>query len=209
MIRTHKIKMALSLTVLLTSHSSFATSCYEMSPNYRALGDKYYDLNNSVTLTAHDKKTLNATLKKLVGHWKGKGSIFQCIGSELNPIVKNEALILTAKITTNVSNELHIDIEKYHVDDKFKSNDHLFYFGNVGNYRSVLITPNKIGVEERFRQSTIKVKPNADIKGQKNFKQFHEILSSIEHDKNHVNYISRRYINGRLATEERWTLVRD
>ncbi len=197
------------LSALLASHSSFATSCYEESPNYVLLGDKYYDLDNSKPLTADDKKRINVIVKNLAGNWKGTGSTFQCIGSELNPAVKNEPLILTAKLSTNSSNELHIDIEKYHVDEKFKSDEHPFYFGNANSYQSVSVTANKIVIEERLRHAIMQVKSNIGKKDQKNFNQFYEMLHSIEHGEKHFNYTLRKYINGRLAIEERWKLVRD
>jgi len=259
---TNKIGIAILMSALLASHVSFAASCYEQSPNYISLGDKYFDLDNHTPLTASDRKILNSSLKKMVGEWKGKGTVFQCIGPESAPIAENKQLTLSAKIFTNSSNELHIDVEKYFIDNKTNIFDHLFLFGATNRYQSVSITPNKIILVESFRHERIKTKETegtkqdssnppqtaldehfsqrkirsnikekfdkkSHIKGskqkiledkskkssvkktQEGYNPFYEIIHTIEHNKTHFNYSFRRYINGSLAIEERWQLVRD
>jgi len=261
---TNKIGIAILLSTLLISHLSFAASCYEQSPNYVSLGDKYYDIENNTPLTASDKKIVNTSLKKMVGNWEGKGTLFQCLGPESAPIAETKQFTLLAKVSTNSSNELHVDAEKYLLNEKIKSQDHLFFFGAANNYRSALITSNKIILVESFRQVRIEEQENpqnkseeeakknsdttarirsfmqerikfkeeieknydkkipaqsfrrekietnkyANKKAQEKFRPFYELIHTIEHTKTHFNYSLRKYINGRLAIEERWQLAR-
>jgi len=162
MTRSNSTGIAILLSTLLVSNISFAASCYEKSPNLISLGDQYFDLENTKSLTHSDKNALNSALKKMVGNWKGKGSTFQCIGPELDPTAENKPFTLSAKITTNASNELHIETEKHLTDEKIRFYEHLFFFGDVNSYQSVSITANKIVFEEKFRPETGKPKPETE-----------------------------------------------
>jgi len=209
MTHANRIGVAILLSTFLVSHPGFAASCYEKSPNYDLLGDKYFDLDNSTPLTASDKKILDSSLRKIVGNWKGIGSTFECVGPELDPVAENNKFTLSAKISTNSSNELHVDVEKQLLVDKSKSNDHLFFFG-ANSYRTISITPNKIILVESFRQVRIKNRSEKDPnkKAREKFRPFYELIHTIEHSGTHFDYNLRRYINGSLAIEERWQLVR-
>jgi len=209
MTHANRIGIAILLSTLLVSHFSFAASCYEKSPNYDLLGDKYFDLDNNVPLTDSDKRILNSSLRKLVGNWKGIGSTFECVGPERDPIAENNKFTLLAKIFTNSSDELHVDAEKQFLVDESKSNDRLFFFG-ANSYRTISITPNKIVLIESFRQVRIKngSEKNPNKKALSKFRPFYELIHTIEHSGTHFDYNLRRYINGSLAIEERWQLVR-
>ncbi len=149
--RTISIGIAMLLSTLLVSNVGFAASCYEKSPNLALLGDEYYELDKVASLTPKEKKKLDALLKKLVGQWKGKGSTFQCIGSEADPAIENRPFTLTARTSTNASNELHIEIEKYFPKEKMRVNEYLFFLGDRNSYQSVSITAGKIIIKERFQ----------------------------------------------------------
>lgn len=266
MMRTINIGIAILLSALLVSNISFAASCYEKSPNLTLLGDGYYDLDKVASLTSKDKKRLDSLLKKLVGQWKGKGSTFQCIGSELDPTIENKPFTLTAKTSTNSSNELHVEIEKHFPEEKMRFNEHLFFLGNANSHQSVSITANKIIIEERFRPETREPKSETSKSGRtaisapemrdsgasnsaidsivkdslslllktmygvvtggtlpepkpeqksstakkagSGFSPFFEILHTIEYSNGRFTYTLRSYINGYLAIEEQWNLIR-
>jgi len=260
MTHSNKLGFAILLSALLVSPYGFASSCYEESPNLTSLGDAYYDLDKIASLTPGDTKKINSLLKKVVGNWKGKGSVFECMGSELNPVPENKKLTVAAKISTNSSNELHIETDKFLVAEKIRLNDHLFYFGDVNNYQSVSVTANKIVIEERFRKRIKKQKPNSEtsevdkkeapdseadkavrdgitflfkmlhsavvggevsetkteepeseenISSEKIYTPFYELIHTIESTQTRFTYRLSMYINGRLAIEERWRLVRN
>jgi len=191
----HRIEMATLLSALLISNISLATTCYEKSPNLISLGDRYYDLDVTPP-TAEDRKAIISTAKKMVGSWKGKGSIFQCRGPDEDPVVENREIRLTAEVSITPSGELHIDTKKYIKEENMWLYDNLVLFSNLAD-QSVSLTPNGFEVVEKFR-----------LKANGKYRPLTEIRHTATYSQSTLSYTISRYINGYLAVEERWKLTR-
>ncbi len=196
MIRSNHTGIAMLLSALLISNISIAASCYERSPNLISLGDQYYDLD-VVPLTPEERKAIIAIAKKMVGHWRGEGTLFQCIGPDDNPVVENRTLSLTANMAIDASGALQITTEKYIKEDNMRFTDNLVLFSNLAE-QSASIIPDGFEVIEKFRPKT-----------NEKYRPLTEIIHSVTYGQSNLTYRLSRYINGYLAIEERWELIRN
>ncbi len=196
MIRSNHIGVAILLGTLLVSNTSFAASCNERSPNLISLGDNYYDLD-VVPLTPEDRKAIISIAKKMVGHWKGEGTRFQCTGSDEDPGVENSTISLTANIAIDSSGALQINTEKYIKEERVRFQDTLVLFSNLAE-QSAAIIPNGFEVIEKFRSKT-----------NEKYRPLTEIIHSVTYSRQSLIYTLSIYANGYLAEQEHWKLIRN
>ncbi|MCF6354231.1 MAG: hypothetical protein L3J26_03870 [Candidatus Polarisedimenticolaceae bacterium] len=196
MIRTNHIGIAMLLSALLVSNISSAASCNERSPNLILLGDKYYDLD-VVPLTPKDRKVIISIAKKMVGHWKGEGTRFQCTGSDEDPGVENRTISLTANIAINSSGALQINTEKYIKEERVRFQDTLMLFSNLAE-QTAAIVPDGFEVIEKFRPKT-----------NEKYRPLIEIIHRITYSRQNLIYTLSVYANGYLAEQEHWKLIRN
>ena len=198
MTQINRIRSALALSLLLVIPMGFAASCYEKSPNLTSLADKYYDIDGTAPLTPLERKAIASILRNITGRWAGQGTSFQCFGSELDPRPEIKKFTIKANLSGSSSAELTLDVEKHVELDKTKSLEHLLFFGTLDYYESVIISGNSIELVEKYRR-----KVNED------FLPLQEVIYSMEIGAANINYSMRRYINGHLAIEEKWSLTRN
>ncbi len=196
MIHTNHIRIAILLSALLACNISVAASCNERSPNLISLGDQYYDLD-VVPPTPKDRKAIISIAKKMVGRWKGKGTKFQCTGSDEDPEVENRTISLTANITIDSSGALQIHTKKYIEEERVRLQDTLVLFSNLAEH-SASIIPNGFEVIAKFRS-----------KVNETYRPLTEIIHSIIYTRQNLAYTLSIYVNGYLAEQEHWKLIRN
>jgi len=66
----------------LLSQHAIAKDCYELSPYLADSEDDYYNLEDTVKLSAKEQKTLTTLLRSIQGKWKGNGQQTECRGPD-------------------------------------------------------------------------------------------------------------------------------
>ncbi len=133
----------------------------------------------------------------MVGSWHGSGTLFECRGSDEDPVVENREIRLTAEVSITPSGELHIDTKKYIEEANMWLYDNLVIFSNLAD-QSVSLIPDGFEVVEKFR-----------LKANGKYRPLTEILHTATHSQSNLSYTISRYINGYLVVEERWKLTRN
>ncbi len=81
-----KIVNTLAVVLLMQcSQSVVAANCNQISPNFKKLQDKYYEIK-TVQLSKENIQAIERFYNEISGRWRGEYSILECKGSEKDPV---------------------------------------------------------------------------------------------------------------------------
>lgn len=153
---TSKISAIFSVTVLTFSLSisdtAFALNCYQKSPSFKHLGEKYFD-EDYIQLSQAQRKQLSSLFKSLVGKWKGSIEEFECKGPDNSAHKIKHLGTAKAKISASKNSGLRIELEKSYQDERRLSSEVLKPF-NKTIIRSIDLSKHRIHTSETFRSPT-------------------------------------------------------
>lgn len=112
---TH-FKAVVFLIALFSLSSVQALTCYEKSPNYIALGDAYFDVEDNLILTSQDEKAAKSLLKTLKGKWRGHIVETECTGPDRSPEEKTKQIDVKAKWFTSSTSLLALNLNKKYLE---------------------------------------------------------------------------------------------
>ena len=85
---------------LLFSLNVIASNCNQVSPQYKKLQDKYYEIE-AIDLSKEEIKAIEGFYKEISGRWRGEYSILECKGSEKEPI----EIINTGRVRSKIQQD--------------------------------------------------------------------------------------------------------
>lgn len=141
-------------TIFFASHAS-ATDCYALSPNLVDAEDKYYDLENTNTLSAKEKKSVNNFFRNLTGKWKGKATLTECSGPDSAPRIKTRHAVLTLKANLASNGSLSLSADKDYQKERVSRPENLALLSNAPLFEYEFINDNHFVFFERLRRMNI------------------------------------------------------
>ena len=192
----NRFKVIATLAMLFYLPAAQALSCYEESPSYSRLGDRYFDLDQNMYLTSREKNEASAILQSLEGAWKGEIVEFECTGPDRAPREKIKQANAKATLSTSGNSLLRISLSKDYVEDSYTKNDRLDLL-NKDKIFDIEISDNVIATSEKYRRKS----------GQDS--RLVEIISRIESNDDSVRIELTHYSNGVFVFNQTITLIRD
>ena len=191
MIRIFSIRYIASCILIATPFSAFATSCNEESPYLKTLGDGYYDIDVTPTLTGRQKSAISKMFspfenKRLVGN----GKLVDCIGPENNAKKITTTTMLSAQLSQQSDGKVALNINAF---DKHKKSSQLItldYFGYNNPYRIIMLSDNRLILSYKIRQKKI----------------MKEALTEISLSSRSLTIKTDYYISGHFGYQNTWNL---
>jgi len=153
MTKKNAFKSLLYIFITLFSIALSAATCNEESPNHKTEGDKYFDLNETPSLTRAQKNAIKSFIKPFTGkRLQGSATITVCVGPERIAKEKTTHEKLKAKISTLSDGQLLIKLDVYNQDKKSTYNETLKYFGKQTSQEIKKLNENEISIVSKYRK---------------------------------------------------------
>ncbi len=214
----------------LFSQQAVAKDCYEQSPFLAESEDDYYNLEDTVALSAKEKATLATLLKGIQGKWKGTGQYTECRGPDRAPRTLSKTAAIEAKILSASKTKVNVHA-KIHIKEKRIKRTEKLDIPNLTNVYALSFTKNGALIfSERYRRSNARnVKPkkpkassntvsiidkiiNIDAtpapkkQTKKLSSRLVEVIYEVRRDGPTLSIIRSHYTNGVYVAEEKWAL---
>ena len=179
---------------LIYFNNAMAKDCYEKSPNFVALKDKYYDLDTTKELTRADKTKLNKLFDKIEGKWEGDLTVTECTGPDRAPRKKIINGSIVVKIKPGTNDNFLIAAKKSYPDNTIKY-DGIEILGDMKIFDFDFLNDNELVFTER----------NV-MKNNNGIPRYVENIYEIRFNRRSLVLIREYYSHGVFVSEEKWSL---
>ena len=179
----------------LCLNTSMALECYEKSPQFLKLDDKYFDLDRTIELSKKEKDAIDSFYSMLKGRWRGEISVSECEGPEEEP----ELVLKEGRVEAEISNQGNGVLEvKSDIDfriDRSTSTRTKKTIGWERIYTLDSISRDRLVFSERYRQNAIGAGA-----------LFVENVFELIRQGRSLNFTQTIYYGGIYSIQEKWTL---
>lgn len=192
----NRLKVVAVLAMLLYLPAAHALGCYEESPSYNNLGERYFDLDRNLNLTDRERNEAAAILQRLEGAWKGEIVELECTGPDRAPREKIKQAEAKATLSTSSNSLLRLSLSKEYVSENYTKNEKLDLL-NKDYIFDIAISDDGISGSEKYRR---KIGKDSRLV---------EIISRIEGSADSLRIEITHYSNGVFVFNQTITLERD
>jgi len=190
--------LVLSLLMLLLSPAAQAFYCFEPSPVYLSLGERYFESENDRIKVQGNEKKLEV-LENLEGEWEGQLSEVICEGTEDKPEPYYREAEVEAEVRLSNTALLLMSLSKEYNSHYFEG-DKVFLM-NKGSMFSLRINDHYATAHERERRG---------FGGIRHGSRFVEVFSEVFiHSADAITVEWLLFSNGVFVYSQRLTLERD
>lgn len=136
------------LSLWLLMPMAQAQQCFEPSPNFMALGDAYFNINDAEELNGENPAV--QFLQTLEDEWRGSVDEIECYGSDENPRLEERKADVTADISQSSSALLVADLTKTYRHGTV-SGDKVFLLDKTSVFNMQALK-NEVRATERLRR---------------------------------------------------------
>ena len=151
----HLIQISAFLALAAFSSYSHAINCHAESEGHKSEGDKYFDIDDSATLSSRQKIQISQFFDKFSGkRLKGTGKFTECVGPESEARKQVSEQKLEAKISVLSDSTILISTEIYDISRKSLRNETYRYF-DYGSHQVIkTINAHGMSIVSKFRKSS-------------------------------------------------------
>lgn len=193
-----KSNISLIITLLLSmfiyTTNVTAMDCYEKSPNFISLKDKYYDVETVKVLSDIEKIKLENLFDNIKGKWEGESTYTDCTGPDRAPRKKIKKAAIDVKIKSNSNDSLLIVAKKSYPNNITKY-DGLELLGDIRIFEFNFLNDNNLFFSER-----------AFKKNDNGSSRHTETIYKITFKRKSLILVRNYYSNGVLVAEDKWSV---